>query len=671
MSGSKRDLFLVCFCVLTLGGPLANTPAQARQDAPAPEADAEDLGPFVPPPGDPWYSPPMQARPGRTGPGDALVSKARITPHWFHQNDRFWYRNDLTAGKREFILVDAERGTREPAFDHQKLAAALTKASAAAGISAEKLPFDAIEFADDGKSIRFRMGETTWRCDLSTYECTRSQGAITNDPPAGQAADAGRARPGRRGDGSFARAGKSEQSPDKKWTAFVKDHNVYLRREGEPLETKLTEDGKEGMAYDRLSWSPDSSRVVAWRVEPGDRKEVYLIQSSPPGGGRAKLQTHRYPLPGDRFDVYELNLFDVAAKKGTKPKVDRVDFESPRIRWRKDGRHFTYEKIDRGHQRFGLIEVDSHTGDSRNLIDEKTNTFIWTAHREALNVGTVTWLDSDNEIIYVTERDGWRHLDLIDANTGKLKNVITPGSYVVRGVDQIDEDKRQVWFRASGKNPGEDPYLIHYYRVNFDGTGLIALTEGNGSHTAQYSPDRRFLIDSFSRIDMPPAHTLRRVSDGGLVCKLETADATALLATGWQPPEVFVAKGRDGKTDIWGIICRPKGFTPNRKYPVIEQIYAGPQGSFVPKTWSTGEQILVLDRPGLHRRADGRHGNRQPLEGLSRRLLARLEGRRFPRPHPLAPGRREEIPVLRPRSRGHLRHFRRRPECHRRRAVSS
>ena len=277
-----------------------------------------------------------------------------------------------------------------------------------------------------------------------------------------------------------------------------------MRREGEPAEIKLDDDGKDGLAYGRLAWSPDSKTLVAWRIEPGDRKEVYLVQSSPPGGGRAKLRSRPYPLPGDKFNAYELNLFDIDSKKATKPKVDRVDFESPRLRWRKDGRHFTYEKTDRGHQRFRLIEVDSHTGDSRNLIDEKTSTFIWTAHREALNVSTVTWLDSDG-------RDHLRHRArrLAAPRPDRRKDRqaqerITPGPYVVRGVDQIDEAKRQVWFRASGKNPGEDPYFIHYYRVNFDGTGLVALTEGNGSHSVQYSPDRRFLIDTFSRVDMPP-----------------------------------------------------------------------------------------------------------------------------------------------------------------------
>jgi len=165
---------------------------------------------------------------------------------------------------------------------------------------------------------------------------------------------------------------------------------------------------------------------------------------------------------------------------------------------------------------------------------------------------------------------------------------------VVRGIDMIDEETRQIWFSASGRNPDQDPYFVHYYRVNFDGTDLVTLTEGNGTHTVQYSPDRRFIIDTYSRVDMAPVHELRRASDGSLVCKLEQADITELLETGWTPPEVFVAKGRDGKTDIWGIIHRPRNFDPAKKYPVVENIYAGPQGSFVPKSF-----YAVIRRPSL------------------------------------------------------------------------
>src|SRR5262249_40100388 len=228
--------------------------------------------------------------------------------------------------------------------------------------------------------------------------------------------------------------------------------------------------------------------------------------------------------PGDKFTAHELNLFDVVNRKQSKPEVEWIDFDRPRLRWKRDGRHFTYQKVDRGHQRFRVIEVDAHTGKARNLIDEKTETFIWTAHTESVNLSFVNWLEKTEEIVYASERDGWRHLYLIDAQEGKVKNQITKGEYVVRGIDRIDEEQRQIWFRASGKNEGQDPYLIHYYRVNFDGTGLVALTQGNGSHTIQYSPDKKYLIDTYSRVDLAPVHELRRVADGQLVCELERAD---------------------------------------------------------------------------------------------------------------------------------------------------
>src|SRR5262249_30691589 len=155
-----------------------------------------------------------------------------------------------------------------------------------------------------------------------------------------------------------------------------------------------------------------------------------------------------------------------------------------------------------------------------NLIDEKSETFIWTAHTESLNFRLATWLEKTEEILYASERDGWRHLYLIDPCEGKVKNRITQGEWVVRGIEHIDEANRQIWFRASGKNPDQDPYFLHHYRVNFDGTGLVALTEGNGTHTVQYSPDRKYLIDTYSRVDLPPVHELRRTSDGTLVCEL-------------------------------------------------------------------------------------------------------------------------------------------------------
>jgi len=622
-----------------------------------------------------------QQRFGRRGEQGARVYRDRITPHWFATNTQFWYRNDLPGGAKEFILVQAEKGTRARAFDHEKLAKAL---SAATGkeFTADKLPFDIIEFTENLSAVRFTVGETSWsyrpaddkvtavrsedvrgderespaptvapRRSVRTGEeiyvtfVNRTPGEVTLfwlDPDGARqsygkiaagaehrqhtfaghvwaavdargvevkrveaSADDGRveipgaqppatepARP-RRERNEAARS--SDQSPDGKWTASLKDHHVWLRSEGGE-EFQLTKDGETNHAYGRLEWSPDSKTLVAWRIVPGERTEVHLVQSSPPGGGRAKLQSRSYALPGDRFTTHELNVFDVATRKQTKPAVDKFEHEwlRPRLRWSKDGRRFAYQMTDRGHQRFRVIEVDAQSGAVRNIIDERTKTFIWTAHTESLNLSTVNWLEGSEEVIYASESNGWRHLYLIDAKAGALKNPITQGEWIVRGIDRIDETNRQVWFRASGVFRDQDPYLVHYARVNFDGSSLVWLTEANGNHTVQYSPDRQYVIDTWSRVDLAPVNELRRVSDGKLVCRLEETDISELKSSGWEAPEVFVAKGRDGKTEIWGIISRPKDFAPNKKYPVIEDIYAGPQGSFVPKTFSSQRRYASL-----------------------------------------------------------------------------
>ena len=545
---------------------------------------------------------PQAAPRGEQGP--RRVFKDRIAPHWFAGDTRFWYRNELREGAKEFVVVDAERGVRELAFDQVKLASALSKV-AGAEYQADKLPFDRIEFVDDAKAIRFKAGDTTWKCSLSSYECAKTE--TTAEEKSGDEAESPQGRQGRgappQDDGEGDEAGRApDRSPDGQWTASVKDHNVFIKsRADDAKEIQLGTDGKEGLAYGNLSWSSDSKTLVAFRIEPGEPKEVYLVESSPKDGGRAKLKSRPYPLPGDKFAKYEPNVFDVASRKQTKPDVDRFEHEwlRPRLRWSRDGSRFAYQQTDRGHQRFRVIEVDAQSGAARNIIDEKTETFIWTEHTENLNLGTVNWLTNSEEIIYASERNGWRHLYLIDASAGQLKNPITTGDWVVRGLDRIDETNRQVWFRASGVRPEQDPYLIHHGRVNFDGGGLVWLTAGDGNHSVQFSPDRRFIIDTCSRVDLPPVNDLRRVSDGKLVCKLEEADITALKESGWAAPEVFVAKGRDGKTDIWGIIARPRDFDPTKKYPILEDIYAGPQSSFTPKTFSSSSRYESLTRLGF------------------------------------------------------------------------
>lgn len=516
------------------------------------------------------------------------VFKARLTPHWFFGGTRFWYRNDLARGAREFVTVDAEQGKRGPSFDHKKLAAGLSQASATK-YRADRLPFDDITYAQNGQAVQFTVGETAWQCDLSSYVCAKIPGLAPKEGKPGRSEQAAPEEPPQAENHVGA-------SPDGQWTAFLKDHNLYLRANSTGAETPLSRNGAAERPFGEMRWAPDSKTLVAYRITPVVDKEVFFVESSPKDGGtRGVLHSHPYPQAGDPFPHFEMWLFDPAQAKATQAQDDTIDFGDgpPDLHWSRDNRRVLYEKTDRGHQRFRLISVDMQTGQSRNVIDERTKTFINTSNSYTY------YTRGAAEVIYISEQAGWRHLYLYDAEGARLKTQITRGPWVVREVERVDEDSRQIWFAASGRHPGQDPYLLHHYRVDFDGTNLVALTEGDGSHSVQYSPDRQFLVDTYSRVDLPPIHELRRTSDGSLVCPLETVDISALTNKGWQAPEVFHAPGRDGKTDIWGVVCRPLDLDPAKKYPIIENIYAGPQDSFVRKTFAVSESMQSLAQLGF------------------------------------------------------------------------
>ena len=520
----------------------------------------------------------------------ANVYKSKINPQWSEDNSHFWYRNDLPKGAREFIFVDVEKGERRLAFNHKKLAESLSSITKAKTVSSN-LPIDRLNFDVKKEELYFQAMGRTYKCDLNNYNISEIDKSQFPGQSKGLESDKTNKQKEQKTD-SFKPS--REVSPDGKWRAYIRDHNIFISATASEEEIQLSKDGKEGNSYQTPYWATNSKNLISFRVEPDQIGVVHLHESSPREGGRAKLHTRRYALPGDKFASHELNWFDVEKKIHTKPEVGIIDFRGFigfRLRWTQDGRYFRYQKIDRGHQRFRVIEVDIFTGNFRNIIDEKTETFIWTEHPKNLGVPLVNWLDETDEIVYLSESDGWRQLYLIDVKKGKLKNQITKGEFVVRYVDWIDKEKRQIWFRASGLNKNQDPYLMHYYRVNFDGSGFTPLTEGNGWHNITFSPDRKYIIDQYSRIDMAPVNELRRVSDGALVCSLEKSDISELLASGWEPPEVFTANGRDGKTGIWGIVAKPKDFDPSKKYPVIEDMYAGPHDSYVPKQFSAGRRF--------------------------------------------------------------------------------
>jgi dipeptidyl aminopeptidase/acylaminoacyl peptidase len=593
------------------------------------------------------------------------IFKDRVTAHWLKDNKRFWYRNDLPDNKREFIFVDVGKAIRRPAFDHEKLAESLSKATNQE-IDSEKLAIDRLIFDETDSSLTFSYDSKWWKCDLKSYKVeatSRDERATSSLEPlrrprasrrTGEETsitfinrtdkdvdiywiDSERQRKhyatvavgeqyrqhtyaghvwlvtekdgkplltfmadelsadaiideetikeaaNRRQQGEPRRPRPQAQSPDGKWSASIKDYNLYLRNLETDEEIAFTEDGTEENAYsERFYWSPDSNKLVVLRRLKGDDRKVYIIESSPDDQLQPKLHNYSYLKPGDKIPLDKPHLFHILDKQHI--DIQGELFPNPwsisEIRWSPDSSRFTFLYNQRGHQVLRIISVDTGTGLPRAIVDEQSETFIDYTSKQYSH-----YIDDTNEIIWMSERDGWNHLYLYDAETGKVKNQITKGPWVVRRVDNVDEEKRQIWFQAGGIRPEQDPYYIHFCRINFDGSGLVILTCSNGKHDITFSPDQRFFLDRWSRVDQPPVTELRRTEDGNLILELERADWSMLLETGWRPPERFVAKGRDGKTNIYGIIIRPSNFDPDHTYPVIEKIYAGPQGAFVPKSF--------------------------------------------------------------------------------------
>ena len=562
--------------------------------------------------------------------------------NWIGATNRFWYRKSVQGGN-VFVLVDAETLARKPAFDHERLAASLSAASGQK-YKAVTLPFSEVAFVDKEQAIQFAAAGSMWKCGLSDYSCSKTgpapqgagrggRGPVDDDleSPAEFENDVfdgvSDASP-QQGQAQGPPAPATRQpvvrtSPDEKWEALIQNYNVFLRPKGGVAASALSFDGSEGNYYtlQSIAWSPDSKQLAAYRTRPGYRREVHYVESSPADQLQPKHSVREYAKPGDALDIAQPVLFQVDTRKQI--DIDNSLFPNPysltRPVWWKDSRAFTFEYNQRGHQLYRVIEVDGETGKARALISEQSPTFV--DYRPLIPNPRDTGkkvryeLNDGKEIIWGSERDGWEHLYLYDGVTGKVKNQITKGNWVVRAVDKVDEATRQIWFQASGMSPGKDPYLVHYYRINFDGSGLTALTDADGDHSVKYSPDWKYYVDTWSRVDQPTVSQLRRTEDRKVLMDLERGDMSALQAAGWRPPEVFSAMGRDGKTDIWGVIYRPTNFDPSKKYPVIENIYAGPQGSFVPKTFAATPQplaelgfiVVQIDGMGTNNRSKAFH----------------------------------------------------------------
>ncbi|MCL1614347.1 S9 family peptidase [Phocaeicola plebeius] len=498
------------------------------------------------------------------------VLYAGVVPHWVDQTSAFWYVRQTEKGK-EYVKVDAASKKRTALFDQQKMAAALTE-KAGREINAYNLPLQNCRLNISLDTLRFQLDGKFWAYSIKNNRLL-DEGAIPLR---------GKERHWMEVDDE--KEGRPVTSPDGKWTAFIKNDNVYVREVATGKEKQLSQDGTLSNYYSSyIQWSPDSKSVVSCRIRPVEKRYVYYVESSPADQAQPKLHKQEYAKPGDELRFKVPCIFEVESGRRLIPSTELFShqYELSGPMWNADSKAITFEYNERGHKVYRVLEMSVVDGSVRTLIEEKEEKYV--------NYPRIyrNYLSDGKRIIWSSERDNYNHLYLYDRATGKPLNQITKGEWYVRGVQHVDEANEVIYFSANGMKKGEDPYLIHYYKINFDGSNLVELTPEEGMHQCWYSSDYKYLVDVYSKVDQAPIAVLRDAKNGKIRMQLDKADISALLANGWKAPEVFSAKGRDGKTDMWGVIYRPSNFDPSKKYPVIEYIYSGPGDQYVPKTFSS------------------------------------------------------------------------------------
>lgn len=513
-----------------------------------------------------------------------LVFRSGVRPGWM-SGERFWYRITTAEGSA-FVLVDPVKGNSEPLFDHAKLAAALSTASGTT-YDARHLPFSSLEFSNNEQTISFTVRNRGWKCDLQASTCAP-------DPTAS----------GDRGAPQGRRGGRNETlSPDKRRAAFIRAYNLWVRDVGTGKETQLTTDGVKDFGYatdnagwihsDRaiLLWSPDSRKIATFQQDQRNVGEMYLVDTKV---GHPTLQAWKYPLPGDEtVAMIQRVIIDVEA-----PKVIRLQMPPDQHRssvcdhincvgtdladaeWSADSSQLAFLSNSRDHKEAHLRIADASTGAVRDVMEEK----VATQFESGANEQNWRYVSASHEVIWFSERDNWGHLYLYDATTGKLKSQITSGNWAVERVTRVDEKNRLIYFVAVGTQKGQNPYFTSFFRIGFDGKNLTTLTPEDGNHSVAVSPSGRFFVDNYSKPDVPPVAVLRD-DTGKLIATIEKADISRLLATGWKPPTPITVKGRDGETDVYGLMYKPSNLDENKKYPIVNHIYPGPQGGSV-GNWS-------------------------------------------------------------------------------------
>lgn len=495
------------------------------------------------------------------------VFYSNVNPQWIGSTNRFWYVRNTPSGKT-YMLTDAAKKTKTLLFDHLKLSESLAK-STGKKVEVEQLSLQSLRVSDALDTLWFNYDGKKWKYATSSDKLTErgNVGAPRNDYW---------------GKVNEEREGQPAISPDKKLSAFVKDNNLYVKDLATGNEKAVSTDGTKDEYYSAyLFWSPDSRKIAVMRIRTAVIPKLYLIESSPTDQLKPKLQTRDYVRPGDELPFRTPVIFDVetGARQIGSTQLCGSQMDLRGFEWFSDSKSVMFEYNKRGHKVYRVLEMSVATGEVKTLIEETSNTFVnYNRYFKKL-------INNEKEIIWMSERDNHNHLYIYDRATAKVKSQITRGEWYVRDIVNVDEKKREIIFSANGMVPNEDPYLVRYYSIRFDGTKLTCLTPEEGMHQAWFSDDKKFFVDVYSMVNKAPVAVLRNAKDGKIMLPLEKADISQLLKAGWVAPEPFVAKGRDGRTDIWGIIQRPTNFDPTKKYPVIEYIYAGPGSHYVPKTF--------------------------------------------------------------------------------------
>ena len=560
-----------------------------------------------------------------------VIFSTAVDPHWLKLSNRFWYMFETPNGKNWYI-VDPVLKTKTRLFDPERLAAEITLVIRDP-FDAQHLPIENLKFSKDEKSISFEIRSTLDevkpdRKDKKAADSLQKKVFSFNYELASAKLTEIKnfSRP-------KSKPGWGSVAPDSSAIIFSRNYNLYwmdkanylkaVKNEDDStiVEHQLTKDGVKYYSYGSdgdgenneqvlkndkkrrgayVQWSPDSKYFVLDRTDSRQVKDLWVINSL--GKGRPTLETYKYQMPGEKeAPIDEFILFNFAEKTHktinttafkdqsisvwSRPALnkDRDNEFRPSI-WLGDNEKFYFSRTSRDLKRIDICTIDIATGKVNTLIEERFNTYVEVQRPGLINGG--------KEIIHWSERDGWGHFYLFDEN-GKLKNQITRGSFHCESIVNIDEKNRVLYFTANGREANEDPYYMHLYRINFDGSGMKLLNAGNFDHASNVNDEGRFFVDNFSRVNTAPK-TVLKDNLGNTVMELENADLSLLMATGYKFPEPFKVKADDGITDIYGVMYKPFNFDPNKKYPIIEYVYPGPQTEAVNKAF--GRSMDRIDR---------------------------------------------------------------------------